>query len=168
MGQQPCWRFSKSDPKASCHFVGNAIDGKNVAIELKVRPSGSLGIYSGELRVSRDKVGHEEFGWVQLDRVVVNLAPEIAPHVLEAAANGMRAALSGSAWQLTRTGADGIRKHFEANAETFGAAREVTVLDSATAVFRATQVVSPSSWMDSLTYLFRVQDAPLPVEFVRE
>ncbi len=77
----------------------------------------------------------------------------------------MRAALSGAPWQVTRTDTDGIRRRFEANAETFGAAREVTVLDSATATFRVAQVVRPGRVVESVTYLFQVQHTDLPVEF---
>ncbi len=143
-GEQPCWRSSKREPETSCLFVGRASDGKDVAIRLEVRPSESLGICLGELCVSRDKVGHEEFGWVQLDRVVMNVASGISP--LEQAANDMSAALSGASWQVMRKDIDGMRKRFEANAETFGAVREVTVLNSGMAVFRPTQVVSTPSW----------------------
>ncbi|MDU1694007.1 MAG: hypothetical protein E6848_30950, partial [Bradyrhizobium sp.] len=160
-GDQPCWRYSKSEPETSCLFVGRASDGKDVVIGLEVRPSGTLGISLGELRVSRDKVEHEEFGWVRLDRVVTNLAPEISPHALEQAANDMKAAIRGASWQVTRKDIDGTPKRFEANAETFGAFREITVLNSTTAVFRATQVVRTPNWAESFSYLFRVQSAPL-------
>ncbi len=163
-GPHPCWNYSK-DLSTRCLFFGKAIDGSDVSIQLAVRRSGSSGAFLGELCISRDEPGQEEFSWIQLDRVIMSLAPEISPHALKAATNDMRAALSGAPWQVTRTDTDGIRKRFEGNAETFGAAREVTVVDGATATFRVAQVVRPGRVVERLTYLFQVQRTDLPVEF---
>ncbi len=84
-GPHPCWNYSK-DLSRRCLFFGKAIDGTDVSIKLAVRRSGSSG---SELCISRDEPGHdglgpEEFGWVQLDRVIISLAPEISPRTLKA------------------------------------------------------------------------------------
>jgi phosphoribosyl 1,2-cyclic phosphodiesterase len=62
---------------------------------------------------------------------------------------------------------DVIRKRFEANAGTWGAARENTVLNCLIAMFNAPQIVRRPRWVESLTCSFRVQHAPpLPIKFV--